>query len=245
MSAPPYIPLYVDDYDAHTAHLTPAQDGIYGRLLRLTWRTPGCSLPNDPAWIARMVRLSKGDWDRIGKPVLEEFFRLSRGRFIQKRLKAEYDDISRKKSARVEAGKKGGAAKAQKTKSKSASNATVLPGDTRAFPEPEPEPDKKKDLGLLPLETIDRPVNGVAVLPKGSRLRADWHPQAEQVAYAVTQGFDTPQTDRMAEDFRDYWTAQPGQKGVKLDWPATWRRWVRTQAERRPSDRTAKRVGFV
>lgn len=34
------------------------------------------------------------------------------------------------------------------------------------------------------------------------------------------------------EQFMDYWKAQPGQKGVKLDWPATWRRWMRTAAER-------------
>jgi hypothetical protein len=29
------------------------------------------------------------------------------------------------------------------------------------------------------------------------------------------------------DQFRDYWIAQPGQKGVKLDWDATWRNWVR------------------
>lgn len=31
------------------------------------------------------------------------------------------------------------------------------------------------------------------------------------------------------ESFRDYWIAQPGQKGVKTDWDATWRNWVRSQ----------------
>lgn len=133
MATHPYIPLYVDDYDAHTAHLTPAQDGIYGRLLRLAWRTPGCSLPNDEAWIARKVRLSSADWQRIGKPVLDEFFKLQRGRFVQKRLKAEYDDISRRKTARVAAGKKGGEAKARKTHEKPASKATDLLADTHAF----------------------------------------------------------------------------------------------------------------
>ena len=29
------------------------------------------------------------------------------------------------------------------------------------------------------------------------------------------------------EKFKDYWISQPGQKGVKLDWFATWRNWVR------------------
>jgi hypothetical protein len=35
--------------------------------------------------------------------------------------------------------------------------------------------------------------------------------------------------DETWEDFRDYWASQPGQKGVKADWLATWRRWVRNQ----------------
>ena len=29
--------------------------------------------------------------------------------------------------------------------------------------------------------------------------------------------------------FRDYWIAQPGQKGVKVDWMATWRNWCRNE----------------
>lgn len=77
MSTHPFIPLYVDDYDAATAHLTEAQDGIYGRLLRLCWRTPGCSLPNDEAWIAREVR---GRRRMVGE-MLAEFFVLRRGRW--------------------------------------------------------------------------------------------------------------------------------------------------------------------
>lgn len=40
------------------------------------------------------------------------------------------------------------------------------------------------------------------------------------------------------EQFRDYWIAQPGQKGVKTDWEATWRNWVRRQSAPRlnPAD---------
>jgi uncharacterized protein YdaU (DUF1376 family) len=30
------------------------------------------------------------------------------------------------------------------------------------------------------------------------------------------------------EQFKDYWTSVAGQKGVKLDWFATWRNWVRS-----------------
>jgi uncharacterized protein YdaU (DUF1376 family) len=151
MSTHPYLPLYVDDYEAATAHLSAAEDGVYSRLLRLCWRTPGCSLPNDDAWIARKIRLTAAEFAKVAKPVIEEFFTVQRGRITQKRLKAEYENISRKKSARVNAGKMGGAAKALKTKETVSSNATVLPAHTRAFPEPYPEPlEAKASLSSVP-----------------------------------------------------------------------------------------------
>ena len=33
----------------------------------------------------------------------------------------------------------------------------------------------------------------------------------------------------IAEQFKDHWIAQPGQRGVKADWLATWRNWVRRE----------------
>jgi uncharacterized protein YdaU (DUF1376 family) len=145
VSTHPYLPLYVDDYEAATAHLTVEEDGAYSRLIRLCWRTPGCSLPADEAWIARKIRMTADDFARVAKPVLDEFFCAARGRLVQKRLKREYEDISRKKTARKLAGKKGGEAKARKEQDNSPSIATVLPADTCAFPEPYPEPEIKKE----------------------------------------------------------------------------------------------------
>lgn len=66
----------------------------------------------------------------------------------------------------------------------------------------------------------------------GSRLPDDWRPSPEDRAYAAGEGFSDWETDRVALRFADYWRARPGQGGVKLDWPATWRNWVRTEADR-------------
>lgn len=80
---------------------------------------------------------------------------------------------------------------------------------------------------------------------RATRLAPDWRPTTEHVAYAAGLGFTAQQTTRMGEDFRDYWVAQPGARGTKLDWEATWRRWCRTEADRqgiRPaSERPAAR----
>ena len=32
---------------------------------------------------------------------------------------------------------------------------------------------------------------------------------------------------KVADQFKDFWCAKPGKDGVKLDWAATWRNWVR------------------
>lgn len=74
-------------------------------------------------------------------------------------------------------------------------------------------------------ETISRPKQ-----PKGCRLPSDWQPREHQ--------------DQILEldKFRDYWVAQPGQKGVKTDWDATWRNWIRRAAERKPVKQSFNRI---
>lgn len=68
---------------------------------------------------------------------------------------------------------------------------------------------------------------------RGVRLPENWLASFEDRAFARAAGFSEEEIDRLQEDFRDYWIAQPGSKGVKLDWSATWRRWARTALERR------------
>jgi hypothetical protein len=40
---------------------------------------------------------------------------------------------------------------------------------------------------------------------------------------------------KVFQNFRDHWLAQPGQKGIKLDWVATWRTWVRKERGSSPA----------
>jgi len=63
---------------------------------------------------------------------------------------------------------------------------------------------------------------------RGSRLSDEWAPSVEQEHYARDLGLDPK---RVAEDFRDYWTARADKGAVKADWGATWRTWCRKQSE--------------
>ena len=72
----------------------------------------------------------------------------------------------------------------------------------------------------LEIETekeTEREVERKRETKRASRLPDTWHPRAED-------GLDNLELAK----FRDYWKAVPGQKGVKLDWDATWRNWLRT-----------------
>ena len=64
---------------------------------------------------------------------------------------------------------------------------------------------------------------------RGSRLPVDFVLDEEWISFCKQERPDlNPQ--KVFAEFLDYWTAQPGQKGVKLAWTPTWRNWVRRQS---------------
>lgn len=70
---------------------------------------------------------------------------------------------------------------------------------------------------------------------RGTRLSPIWTPTEDDVVMAARFGLVGAALDREIDTFRDYWVAQPGQKGIKLDWAATWRNWVRRGRTERPT----------
>lgn len=67
---------------------------------------------------------------------------------------------------------------------------------------------------------------------RGTRISPDWSLSEAERSFAKQEGFSDWEIQREAQKFRDYWTACAGAKGVKLDWTATWRQWIRSGAER-------------
>lgn len=144
MSELPVLPLWVTKYEGNTAHLTLEEDGAYTRLLRLLWRTPGCSIPTDAGWIMRHMRVDQTMFERVVQPILTEFFEIVSGRWHSQKLTEVYQDADAKTKRRQAAGSKGGKAKALKTQEPTSSNATALPEQCSSKPEPKPEPIKKE-----------------------------------------------------------------------------------------------------
>lgn len=233
----PYLPLFVTDFEADTAHLTLVEDGAYNRLLRLCWRTPGCSVPDDDDWIRRRLRVSETEYDQHVRPVIDEFFERKRGRVLSARLLREFERAVATHSARKKAGEKGGRArKSLITGDQSESRAKAKTNQTASKTEASiPKPiSKEKD------PSDPKKKSG----SKGTRLSDDWVLPDDWARWAIEDQGVTPAFVRAeAEQFRDYWLSVAGQKGVKANWLATWRNWIRRAAKRHPASRGPAAVG--
>lgn len=65
---------------------------------------------------------------------------------------------------------------------------------------------------------------------RGTRIPDDFAATAEMIAWAREH---TPKVGAKETDaFVDYWRGAAGAKGVKLDWLATWRNWMRREQQR-------------
>ena len=70
---------------------------------------------------------------------------------------------------------------------------------------------------------------------KGSRITDEWEMPSDWIEWAVVE-MSVLRNVAVSESgrFKDYWMSQPGSKGVKANWQATWRNWIRSAAERNP-----------
>jgi len=66
---------------------------------------------------------------------------------------------------------------------------------------------------------------------RGSRIDPQKPLPDDWREFARGLGFTDAGVERQYADFVDYWLGVSGQKGVKLDWLATWRKWMRRQAD--------------
>jgi len=68
----------------------------------------------------------------------------------------------------------------------------------------------------------------------GKRLASDFSFPKEWEEFCQTERPELSPV-KTFDQFKDYWIAQAGQKGVKLDWFATWRNWVRNTKAVKPN----------
>ena len=195
-----YYQFHIGDYASHTRHLSIHEDLAYRRLLDFYYLHEQPIKHRD---IARQINMREFEQDVL--TVLEEFFFSTDAGFINPRADleiAKYKEFS-------EAGKRGAAKRwGSNGEANSPPNATPIATNNHK-----------------PITINHKPK---VESTRGSRLSPDlcltedWKDFCQQ---------DRPDLNpsKVFDSFKDYWIAKAGQQGVKLDWFATWRNWVRSQ----------------
>jgi uncharacterized protein YdaU (DUF1376 family) len=209
MAALPYMPLYVADYLADTAHLSTQAHGAYLLLIMNYWQR-GEALPCEDRKLARIARMTDEEWAGV-RDDIADFFTDENGFWRHGRIEAELNKVREKSEKASSAGK----ASAQRRSNERSTDVQQTFNHT----DTDTDTDNKKD-------------KAKALSKKGCRISDYWVPKDDDWNMAV-DALGQVKARHEQIQFKDYWRSVPGAKGVKLDWDATWRNWVRSAAERK------------
>jgi uncharacterized protein YdaU (DUF1376 family) len=235
MSSVPYMHLYVGDYLSDTLHLTTEQHGAYLLLLMTMWRH-GASLPNDPAKLARVCRVTPKRWAAVWSEIAG-FFEVDGDQITNARLTKEHQKAVSISQERKTAGRKGAEAKALKYNNAPQANAEAELKHSHNHNQNHKEEDTP--------DGVSKSEKAPSVRKKrGTSMTQDWALSKAGEAYAVKAGLSVAEARERSLEFRDYWL---GRGTVNVDWEAVWRNRVRTIIEyKKTRPATASRVsGFI
>jgi len=217
----PYMPMFWGDYWRDTTHLSDAEHVSYLRLISHYWQHGG--LPQEDSRLARIAGRSNTEWADM-KPMLQAFFKQC---WTHARIDRELQKQKSLQETNVERAKKAAASRWNKNQEDSSSSQQTSNAPSMLQASVEQSSTNATHIHSHIHNHIKEPdIRERRSHARGSRLPPDWMPKEH-----LDEKLEL-------EKFRDYWIAQPGQKGVKTDWDATWRNWVRRAAERpqaRPS----------
>lgn len=212
-----HVDFYFDEYIAGVAGILNSEEqGVYWMVCALVM-SEGGPIAENHRRLAMLCGVRPSDIKRVVTSLVEKgkIVRQSDGNLSQKRAQSEVErSLNRIKTA-SENGSNGGRPRRkieQKQENEKADGSSVeklttnyQPPTINQIEKEEPDGSSKK---------------------RGTRLSQDWTLPDEWRAYAVGKGFQDRQIALEAEKFKNHWTSQPGQRGVKVDWLATWRNWI-------------------
>ena len=209
-----YYQFNIGDYASHTRHLSLIEDAIYRRLLDVYYLH---ERPLNVCITAVARQINAKEYETEVKIILQEFFQLTNEGWINFRADKEIEHFRSK----IEQASKAGKASAEARLNKRATDVAT---------------DVQPTNNHKPITINHKPVTNVEPQQRATRLQPDWKATDRMLAFCESERPDLIAKE-IEETFRDYWVAQPGQKGRKADWEATWRNWVRNQKKtlQRPS----------
>jgi uncharacterized protein YdaU (DUF1376 family) len=199
-----YYKFNIADYRKDTGHLSTIEHGIYRQLIDWYYLDEQ-PIPEETQVVIRRLRLGSDEVNFL-QNVLSDFFVLGKTGYTHKRIEVEIKDYSEQAEKNKNNGKLGGRPK------KTHSVISGLPDESQNNP------------NHKPLTINHKPIEKKTL---GKRLASDFSFPKEWEEFCQTERPELSPV-KTFDQFKDYWIAQAGQKGVKLDWFATWRNWVRS-----------------
>jgi uncharacterized protein YdaU (DUF1376 family) len=206
MNGLPYYKAYPRDFVEGTIGMPFEIKCAYRVVIDLIYMQGG-DLPDDARYISGHLGCSLRKWNAIRDALVEMGkLQVSGGFLTNYRADKELEMLAKLQDKMSENAR-------QPRKNKGLEK--PLPSHT------EPEPDTKKE----PKGSLQK--------KRGTRLPDNWFLPLDWGQWAVDEGYTRDQIKDEADRFKDYWIGAPGQKGVKLDWFATWRNWIRNSKQRK------------
>ena len=202
-----FYPFHVGDYQAHTSHLTDIEDLAYRRMLDLYYLNQK-PLPNDPARIARLIRMPGAVTEIDG--LLKEFFVLQDDVYTNKRCDKEIASFIKQKDG----GAKGARIRWDKAK--------LEGGDSL------PNGEGIREGNATPIATKNQ--EPITRESRATRLPLDWEPSDDLIAFMRKERPDLNPSHTIMK-FCNYWQAKSGKDATKLDWDKTFKNWVLQEKE--------------
>lgn len=202
-----YYQFNIADYRKDTTHLSMLEHGAYRQLL--DWHyLEQAPIPLETEVVFRRLSARTEEERSAIEIVLKELFTRTDKGYIQHRVMREIEQYEAKAERARQAGKLGGRPK--KTEE-------VICG-------------LSKETEVKANSLTNKPINSITNI-KGSRLPKDWILPADWISEAkkIKPELSNKQIIFIAEGFKDWWISAAGAKGVKADWLATWRNWIRNQ----------------
>jgi uncharacterized protein YdaU (DUF1376 family) len=206
-----YYKFNIADYRKDTSHLSTLEHGVYRQLIDWQYLDEK-PIPLETQVVSRRLRLATQDEQKALENILSEFFERSEDGYFQKRIRVEILDYQENAEKNRRNGKLGG----RPSKTQSVSSGLDLETQTKGNQEP-----------------ITNNHKPIVKATKGSRLSTDFELPDSWTEFCQSERPDL-NPRKVFDSFKDYWVAKAGASGVKLDWTATWRNWVRNQNIAKP-----------
>lgn len=221
----PWMPLYISDYLADTAHLSTAEHGAYMLLIMAYWAKGG--LPQDEEAIRRITRMTPRQWSHSCDLLRSLFLPGWRHKRIDEEM-AKAIEKSKVNSANAQRRHSERTANAQRTHTQPQSQSQIEEERERALPAADAAPAVSDPVVSKPKRTKSR-----SSYPDG------WRPDFE---YAIGEGVDARSVAAVAGKFENYHRSRGS---LMADWPAAWRTWVANEIKPRGGAPPGRKQSFL